>query len=65
MVERWFTIPSMLEEVANAEHLASADEMLKQTGKHINASTALGEKTFGAFIELIKAGPKRKALPSR
>jgi GMP synthase (glutamine-hydrolysing) len=65
MVERWFTIPSMLEEVANTEHLASADEMLKQTGKHINASTALGEKTFGAFIELIKAGPKRKALPSR
>ena len=65
MVERWFAIPSMLKEVSNTGYLKSAEEMLKQTQQHINASTELGEKTFGAFIELIKAAPKRKAMPSR
>jgi len=66
MVERWFTIPNMIEEATNAEQVDEPEQILKQTRKHIAASEELGEQTFNAFIELIKARPKRsRALPSR
>ena len=65
MIERWFRIPNMLEECTNAEHVAKPDEILQQTRQNIQASTELGKKTFGAFIEMIRSRPKRKALPSR
>jgi len=65
MIERWFTIPTMLEECANAEHVDKPEAILTQTRQHIHASAEVGEKTFGAFIKLIRARPKRKALPSR
>ena len=65
MIERWFTIPNMLEEATNAEKVDEPEAILHQTRQHINASTELGEKTFAAFISLIKARHKRKALPSR
>jgi len=65
MVERWFTIPNMYEEAANAEKVKTPDEILKDTGKYISASTDLGETFFNAFIELIKTRPRRRALPSR
>jgi len=65
MVERWFTIPNMYEEATNADGVKEPDEILADTRKHINASTELGETFFAAFIDLIKARPKRRALPSR
>ena len=65
MIERWFTIPNMLEEAKNAEKVDDPESILRQTRKNIKASTALGEKTFSAFISLVNAGSKRKALPSR
>jgi hypothetical protein len=65
MIERWFTIPNMLEECANAEHVDKPENILKQTRQYIHGSTDIGEKTFGAFIKMIRSRPKRKALPSR
>ncbi len=65
MIERWFTIPNMLEECSNAEQVDKPDDILKQTRQNIAASEALGEKTFRAFIDLVRTKPKRKALPSR
>lgn len=65
MVERWFTIPDMYEEAANADKVKSPDDIIHDTKKHINASTELGEEFFHAFIELMKTRPRRRALPSR
>jgi GMP synthase (glutamine-hydrolysing) len=64
MITRWLNTPSMAGEI-NAEDGIDSAQISTATPTHIGRTSELGNRLFGAWIELFSSRVRRVAMPSR
>lgn len=65
MIDRWLNMPSMSAEIEGEDENITSERIHTETGTHIGRSTQLGERLFGAWIDLFSTRTKRRSMPSR
>jgi GMP synthase (glutamine-hydrolysing) len=65
LIERWLRVPIHLADLAAEAGRVSPEAIRAETPQRIGRSAALSERVFGAFIDLFRLPPRRRALPSR
>jgi GMP synthase (glutamine-hydrolysing) len=65
MIKRWLNAPAMAEEIELADESIDAEQIRAATPDLIVNSTTLGERVFGAYIDLFSSRSRRVAMPSR
>ncbi len=65
MIERWLNIPAFKKELESFGSRVTADKIRKETKSYIHRLTALSQKCFGEFSQLIGIQKKFQRLPSR
>lgn len=65
MIRRWLHAPVNVRELEGLQGVIDPAAILRDTPGHIDRSRELGNRVFGAFIQLFRARHRRTPLPSR
>ena len=65
LIDRWLNTPVHIRELQHIHESISAEGIRSDTERFIDQSTDLGERLFGAYIDLFSSRTRRMAMPSR
>ena len=65
LIDRWLDTPVHIRELEQLHGSINAEGIRRDTETCIDQSTDLGERLFGAYIELFSSRTRRVAMPSR